>query len=255
MTIARQTSQWFLLTFLFLNTKMNAVMKYKTYLVGGAVRDEIMHIPCKDLDYVMLAPSFEAMRDELKNAGYRIFVEKPEFLTIRAQHSGHGAVDFAVARTDGTYSDGRHPDSTGIASDIEQDLARRDFTCNAIAKDIDTGELIDPFDGHRAIVFKELVAVGDANRRFQEDRLRVFRALRFEVQKGFWMDSHLTESILSLKVDDFAAVSTERIREELVKMFKVDSMKTSYLLSHRFPQLGKVVNQRGIWFRPTTEAR
>ena len=154
-------------------------MKYKTYLVGGAVRDEILGKPNKDLDYVMLAPSFDAMRGALLDAGCKIFIEKPEYLTIRANHPILGSVDFACARADGNYSDGRRPDSTDITSDLVKDLSRRDFTMNAILREPETGHVIDFFDGIADAKAGLIRCVGDPAARFREDGLRILRALRF----------------------------------------------------------------------------
>lgn len=230
-------------------------MNFPTYLVGGAVRDELMELPSKDLDYVMLAPSFEAMRAELLSQGCKIFVEKPEFLTIRAMHPSLGSVDFACGRKDGEYTDGRRPDSTAIAANIEEDLARRDFTCNAMAKNVETGRIIDPFGGRLSIATKLLSAVGDAEKRMNEDYLRAFRAIRFAVQKDFVIEYHLGLTLLRLNPDNFAAVSTERIRDELLKMFMANPERAFELLYHKYPILGRVVNARGIWFRPTMEGK
>ena len=228
-------------------------MAYPTYLVGGAVRDKLLGIPCKDLDYVMLAPSFIAMRDALLKSGCKIFVEKPEYLTIRANHPQLGCVDFACARTDGTYTDGRRPDSTEITTDIELDLSRRDFTCNAIAEDVVTGRIIDPFDGQFAIKQKILMAVGNAERRLSEDKLRAFRALRFTVTRSFIMDYPLIQAIRNLALpSEFDSVSTERIREELNKMFQRDWLFSMHQLT-QFGTLTQVIRNRGIWFKPTTE--
>jgi tRNA nucleotidyltransferase (CCA-adding enzyme) len=228
-------------------------MNFKTYLVGGAVRDEVLGIPCKDLDYVILAPSFEAMKQELLAQGCKIFVEKPEFLTIRAKHPTLGCVDFACARKDGNYTDGRRPDTTAIAETLEQDLARRDFTCNAMAKSIEHGRILDPFHGLVDIEENILRTVGDPIARLNEDRLRAFRALRFCVTKGFVMDDALKSAIERLdSTVNFNSVSTERIREELFKMFKHNSQDAFHLLD-MFGVLWQVVVNRGIWFRPTTE--
>jgi tRNA nucleotidyltransferase/poly(A) polymerase len=226
---------------------------FPTYLVGGAVRDELLGIPCKDLDYVMVVPSFEAMKQELLSQGCKIFVEKPEFLTIRCKHPELGCVDFACARKDGCYTDGRRPDSTDIASNLEQDLARRDFTCNAIAKSLEHGRLLDPFHGVEAIEDRQLRAVGSARARFDEDKLRAFRALRFAITKNFRLDTEICNAIGSMTPMQFDAVSTERIREELIKMFKVNPARSFSLLNKDFPVLWDVVVNRGIWFRPTTE--
>lgn len=229
-------------------------MKYKTYLVGGAVRDEILQKPSKDLDYVMLAPSFDAMRDALLSAGCKIFIEKPEYLTIRANHPTLGAVDFACARTDGDYTDGRRPDSTAITTDLTADLSRRDFTCNAIAKDIETGEIVDPFGGREAIKNKLLTAVGDPIKRLSEDKLRAFRALRFSVTRSFIIDYHLSQAIhYFTSPSEYDSVSTERIREELLKMCQRDWLFSMHQLQ-QYGVLTQVITNRGIWFRPTTEA-
>jgi tRNA nucleotidyltransferase (CCA-adding enzyme) len=226
--------------------------KFPTYLVGGAVRDELLGIPCKDLDYVVVAPSFEAMKKDLLEQGCKIFVEKPEFLTIRCNHPELGCVDFAVARKDGEYSDGRHPDSTCIADNLEQDLARRDFTCNAMAKSLDHGRILDPFNGRLSIESKHLMCVGNPIDRLNEDKLRAFRAVRFAVTKGFGIHHDILSAISDLKVTDFDGVSTERIREELFKTFKSNWIRGFELIDFS-PVLREVVKARGIWFRPTTE--
>lgn len=230
-------------------------MKFKTFLVGGAVRDSIMGRPYKDNDYVVLAPSFEAMKGDLLAQGCKIFVEKPEFLTIRCKHPTLGCVDFAVARKDGIYTDGRHPDSTCVASSLTEDLARRDFTCNAIALDVETGEILDPFDGQKHILNKVIRPVGDPRERLSEDKLRAFRALRFCVTKGMSIHFLLASAIRELKTEDFNNVSTERIREELLKMFISDSQFSFHLLNNEYSNLWGVIVKRGIWFRPTTEGR
>jgi tRNA nucleotidyltransferase (CCA-adding enzyme) len=228
-------------------------MKYKTYYVGGCVRDEIMGIQSKDIDLVMLAPSFDDMRTAVLESGCKIFVEKPEYLTIRANHPSLGPVDFAIARQDGSYTDGRRPDNTTIASSLVQDLSRRDFTMNAIAKDMQTGEYIDPFNGIQSIQDGKLKAVGNARDRFNEDKLRVFRALRFTIQKSFHMHYDISDAIGRMTILDFNSVSTERIREELLKMFKVNAFRSMLLLFKDYPVLGDVIENRGIWFKPTTE--
>lgn len=226
---------------------------FKTYLVGGAVRDELLGIPCKDLDYVCLAPSFEAMRETLLELGCKIFVEKPEFLTIRARHPSLGCVDFACGRADGNYADGRRPDEVKVTTNLIEDLGRRDFTCNSIAKDIETGKLVDPFNGAKDIANRVLRCVRGARARFDEDKLRMFRAVRFAVTKNFRMDHDIANAIGAYTPMQFKAVSTERIREELIKAFKHDGQKAFKLLSNDFPLLWEIVNQRGIWFKPTCE--
>jgi len=109
----------------------------KLFEVGGHVRDGLLGIKSKDIDMAVEAPSWEAMREFVKHNTKKIFLEKEEFLTIRAM--GHDGLpkDFVLCRKDGAYSDGRRPD-TVEAGTIFDDLARRDFTVNAIAKEVTT---------------------------------------------------------------------------------------------------------------------
>jgi tRNA nucleotidyltransferase (CCA-adding enzyme) len=229
--------------------------RFPTFLVGGAVRDELMGMKSKDLDFVVVCPSFADMETMLLEQGCKIFQSRPEFLVSRALHPKLGAVDFAVARTDGEYKDGRRPESTGIASNVEEDLARRDFTINAIAKNVETGEIIDPFGGAKDIRLRTIRAVGDPKKRLEEDKLRAFRALRFSVTKGFMIDSLLTLSIQSLTPGDFHAVSNERIKDELEKMFAHNPI-ISMIILLRFHFLSKLAfEDRGISLIPSLKKR
>ena len=222
----------------------------KIYLVGGAIRDKIMGLQSKDKDYVVECESFDAMRQLILNRGGKIFLETPKFLTIRALMPELGAADYVLARKDGVYKDGRHPESVEVGT-IQDDLARRDFTMNAIAKNVETGELIDPHGGATDIENKRIRCVGNPTERFNEDKLRVFRALRFAITKDFTIDpeTHLA----MIETQDFSGVSTERIREELAKMFKYDSETTMLHICCEYDNLRRVIFERGIWFKPTTE--
>jgi tRNA nucleotidyltransferase (CCA-adding enzyme) len=230
-------------------------MKFKTYLVGGAVRDEILGVNPKDLDFVVMAPSFEAMREALIEDGAKLYTEKPQFITIRCHHPKFGAADFACARKEGSYTDGRHPDEVSIADNLEQDLARRDFTIGSMAKDIETGEIFDPFNGRADIRDRIIRCVGNPFDRFNEDKLRVFRALRFAIQKEFYIHDSITEAITSIIESSYDGVSTERINEELTKMFIVNSWRATYYLFQAHPQLARLMESRGIWLSPTTKEK
>lgn len=231
-------------------------MAFEIYLVGGAVRDEILGQKPKDLDFVVLAPSFDDMKQFLLKEGAMIYVESPEFVTIRCKHPKFGIADFACGRKESTYSDGRHPDKVEITQDIEADLARRDFTAGAMAKNMATGKVVDPFGGALDTAKKLLRCVGDTEARFNEDLLRPFRAFRFAVQKQFILHSQID---YWLKIDtrhaDFSNVSTERIWEELHKAFVFDSFAASKLLFGRYSDLAEVIVKRGIWFEPTTKVK
>lgn len=222
--------------------------------VGGCVRDEILGVKSKDIDFtVVLSPEevgidnpFVVMRNELKRRGFKIFLETKEFLTIRAQFprpTGLAAIrheragmtaDFVLARKESDYTDGRRPSKVEVGT-LMDDLARRDFTMNAIAKDAE-GNLIDPFNGVADIERRIIRAVGDPKERMLEDALRAVRALRFSVTKHFLIEGELMK-ILMFDEDIMEAIadniSDERIQVELSKMFRFDTLKSLETL-HRF---------------------
>lgn len=221
----------------------------KRYLVGGAVRDALLGVRSKDLDYAVEAPSWEAMREWILEQGMEIFLEKPTMNIIRARN-GREVADYVMCRQDGPYSDGRHPDWVKPGT-IYDDLRRRDFSVNAIAQDVETGEYLDPWDGRQDLEDGWLRAVGSAEERLREDPLRAFRALRFAITKNLHIDAEL-ENALRVGYGDMVSVSTERIREEVHKMFKADTAGSmALLLSYR--RYLDVIVDRGIWFKATTE--
>ena len=219
--------------------------------MGGAVRDELLGVKSKDLDYSVEAPSFEAMRDWILSQGMEIFLDKPEFNIIRARN-GKEVADYVMCRKEGPYTDSRHPDWVE-AGTIFDDLARRDFTVNAIAKDAETGELVDPWNGQVDLENKILRAVGNANDRISEDPLRAYRALRCSVTKDLLFDDELHRTLRDASIyDKMDSVSTERIREEISKMFQFDSLQSVHCL-FRYPMYLEIAVDRGIWFKATTE--
>lgn len=234
-------------------------MNIKFYKVGGAVRDLVMGLQPKDIDYAVEAPSFAAMRAEILALGGQIFLETEPMCTIRAKVPDLGACDYVLCRKESGYTDGRHPDFVTVGT-IFDDLARRDFTMNAMAIDMtDTGGLIDPFGGREDICANLLRCVGDPIQRFTEDKLRIFRALRFAICKDMVIDKQTSDAMFLLghheNYGGFDAVSTERIREELFKMFSHDSYTSFNLLFKVFPGLGEIVRSRKIWFKPTVGAK
>lgn len=227
-------------------------MKFKTYLVGGALRDELLNRKSKDLDFVVMAFSFEELTKAIEEDGGEIFVSKPEFGTIRAKHPRFGVADFALPRIDGKYTDGRRPDSVVFVDDIVSDLSRRDSTMNAMARDMDTGEIIDPFNGRRDINSRIVCAVGDAEKRIEEDKLRAFRYVRQAFQLNFNIGPKIKDAINNLTTDDFIGVSTERVLEEARKMFSCSPFSLTIFMSN-YALLWEVMMLRGIWLKPTVE--
>lgn len=210
----------------------------KFYEVGGCVRDELLQLESKDVDFVVIAPSFQAMEESLKQQGFKIFLSKPEFVTIRAAipashplRSRTRDADFVLARKDGPSGDGRRPDYVEPGT-LKDDLERRDFTVNALARDPETGSIIDYFGGQDDLKCKRLRFVGDPMARIKEDGLRVLRGFRFMITKGL-DPAHLTEQ--ALRSEEAATmlqcVSIERVREEVEKMFAFDTLRSVSLIS------------------------
>lgn len=135
--------------------------------------------------------------------------------------------EVTTLRADVGYSDGRRPDRVEFVDDIVADLARRDFTVNAIAYDVLHDSLIDPFDGEKDLNAKLLRAVGDAAQRFAEDGLRVLRAARFVATLGFSLDP-ATEAAIRPSLDSYRKVSAERIRDEWLKALKAEQPSLAF---------------------------
>lgn len=227
-------------------------MTIKIFQVGGAVRDSLLGLKPKDIDFAVEAPSFEAMREFVHSSCKQIFLEKPEFLTIRALHPKMGAVDFVMCRKDGAYSDGRRPDSVEPGT-IFDDLARRDFTINAMAIDED-GNLLDPHHGHRDLEDRLLRCVGLATDRFNEDALRILRAMRFSITKDLSLSMGIQAVFREpeIWVPKLEAVSTERVREELHKCFAHSTVKTLRFFRQISPDWEQTLFQ-DLWLKPTSE--
>jgi len=238
------------------------------YLVGGAVRDDLLGVKSKDLDYsvvvdpaldLTIAEAFTFMRDHLNDLGFKIFLETEQFLTIRAQFPlGHEnekqTADFVLARQEGPYTDGRRPDWVKPGT-LHDDLSRRDFTVNAMARAED-GSLIDPFNGLDDLINQNLRAVGNARNRLKEDALRAMRAIRFAVTKDFAIDPDLAFAMRTVAVQTALVenIAAERIKDELHKCFAFNSVETIVFLMHNFPTYLDIIQQKGIWLEPTMKA-
>jgi tRNA nucleotidyltransferase/poly(A) polymerase len=227
--------------------------EFPTYLVGGAVRDHFMGKPFKDLDFCVVCPSFDDLKEMLIEEKCKIYVETPQYCTIRVNHPLFGPSDFAIARSDGTYSDGRRPDVVSIVSNITEDLSRRAETMNAMAIDMATHKIIDPFGGQRDIRQRTIRSVGRAEDRFREDYLRILRSIRFSITLDFGLSKEIRECLLDYSiVKGLNNVSVERIREELLKMFSHSTLESLLLLDTFGPLRDTVFDpKRGLRLEPT----
>jgi tRNA nucleotidyltransferase (CCA-adding enzyme) len=227
-------------------------MTIKLYRVGGAVRDAFMGVKSKDIDYAVEAPSYETMRDYIAANG-KIYLETPEYFTIRAKMNGEDA-DFVLCRKDGSYSDGRRPDSVQIG-DIYDDLARRDFTMNAIAVAED-GTIIDPYNGMQDINSNMIRCVGNAEDRMREDSLRLLRAIRFSITKGMHISNQIDNELFSTHtICLLRNVSKERIRDELNKCFRFDTLATLRMLDRYSQVRAAIFADTDTWLEATNKAK
>ncbi len=216
--------------------KLRAAGK-KSWIVGGCVRDSLLGKTVADWDIAT-----EARPELLIKLFPRAIPTGLQHGTVTlVMHKHHYEV--TTLRGESTYSDGRRPDAVHFVEEITADLARRDFTMNAIAVDPESGELVDPFGGRADIDGKVIRAVGKPFERFSEDGLRVLRAARFCATLGFELEPD-TYAAISRTLDTFKKVSQERVRDEWIKTMKAKTpsrafevMRTSGILAITCPEL------------------
>lgn len=183
----------------------------EAWCVGGYVRDALLGRPIHDVD-IATDLSWTTVAGAFKQAGWKTVETGVKHGTITVVNEGE-PFEITTYRCDGTYSDGRHPDTVTPASTIEEDLRRRDFTMNALAYHPEHG-LIDPFGGLADLQHGVLRCVGDPMTRFSEDALRILRACRFASQLGVAIDPATFEAMVASK-NLLRKVSGERIYREL----------------------------------------
>ena len=204
------------------------------FLVGGRLRDEALGRASHDTDYAVEGPAtFQEMCDLVVADGYKIHTTTPEFFTARATKDRVG-YDFVLCRKETGYRDKRHPDKIEVGT-IYDDLARRDFTINAMAQ-ADDGTRLDPHGGMEDIQRRRIRCVGSVER-LREDGLRILRALRFALVLDFELDVSLQEAFVDPKIlDCLVGVHPFRMVQELNKMFECDVVRSIQLLS-KYPIL------------------
>lgn len=185
---------------------------HAAYAVGGCVRDSLLGQTPHDWDLCTSATPEQVL--ELFGEAHCI----PTGLqhgTVTVKHGGE-LYEITTFRTEGAYSDGRHPDHVAFVPDVKEDLARRDFTINAMAYNAEEG-LIDPFGGQNDLAVGIVRAVGEPQRRFEEDALRILRLYRFAARFGFAIDPATGQAARAL-CRHLDCVSEERIAEELSRL-------------------------------------
>lgn len=186
---------------------------FQAYLVGGAVRDICLKKKPSDWDIATNATPQDVMKM------FKFVVPTGfEHGTVTV-HFNKTEIEVTTFRTESGYSDARHPDKINYAATIEEDLARRDFTMNAIAVNLKNGKIVDPYGGQKDIKKRLIRTVGNAHERFMEDGLRPIRALRFASKLGFAIEEKTYQEISQKDVQNkITSISIERFRDEFEKM-------------------------------------
>jgi len=183
---------------------------YSAYIVGGAVRDIVIGTDWKDIDLATNMPI-----DEISKIWKVHDIGKSKDFGIVVIKEGGYSMEISQFRSDGKYLDGRRPEKVNIVGSFKEDAGRRDFSCNSLAIN-SKGEIIDYFDGKKAIKNKILKTVGDPKERFGEDFLRLMRAPRIAADKGFEIEKETKKAIQKLSIN-ITKMPPERIKDELLK--------------------------------------
>ena len=185
---------------------------FEAFLIGGSVRDFVMGLPIGDIDITT-----NATPDEVKQvfADFRVIETGIKHGTVTVLINDE-PLEITTYRSEGTYSDNRHPDSVVFSNSLADDVVRRDFTMNGIAFDFDNG-FCDLVGGLNDIENQTIRCIGNAETRFCEDALRILRAMRFSAVLGFEIETETKKAIHKCK-DLLKNISAERIREEFTKL-------------------------------------
>ena len=235
----------------------------KLFEVGGCVRDELLGLHTKDIDFTVelddltlsVDEGWEKMLDFLKQEGFKIFLETKDCFTVRARfpknHQHEGLIaDFVMARKEIGYIENTRQPILELGS-FEDDMVRRDFTVNALCK-TEEGQLVDLFGGLKDLEDRILRTPLDPMVTLMDDPFRLLRALRFSVTKDFKICEELSNAMKQLDLLDKLqkVVSQERIREEVTKMMKHDTVRSLRIID-TVPGLMEVIFKNGMWLMPT----
>ena len=205
---------------------------HRAWIVGGCVRDLLLGRDVGDWDVAT-----SARPDEVKRVFRKVIPTGIDHGTVTVLHRG-GSYEVTTLRGEGTYSDGRHPDEVTFVDDIAEDLARRDFTVNAIAYEPTTQAVVDPHGGLDDLEARRLRAVGNPEERFAEDGLRILRGARFVATLDFELEAR-TEAAFEGVLDVYEKVSPERVREEWLKAMKAPRPSRAFRVMRRTGILGR----------------
>ncbi|MBQ7378661.1 MAG: hypothetical protein IJW70_03150 [Clostridia bacterium] len=232
---------------------------HQAYIVGGCVRDCMLGSAPKDWDVTTSALPEQTEQAALA-AGLKTFRTGIKHGTISVLSDGV-TVECTTFRVDGDYKDSRHPESVKFTPSLQEDLARRDFTINAMAATPVAGgwELIDPFHGCADLELGVICCVGNPMNRFGEDALRILRGVRFAVRLGFGIERKTCNAMYA-RAGLLKNISRERVREELMGILQnpdpeeaVKIMKKWGLLKYVFPHADVAASAKGVNALPAAD--
>ena len=217
---------------------------FQSYIVGGCVRDILRKFEPQDWDITTNAKPEEIIKvfpNNFYNNNFGTVTVLPD-----SKKTSEKGIEITPFRTEEKYTDKRHPDKIKWAQTIEQDLSRRDFTVNAMAMDWEL-KIIDPFNGQKDLKDKIIRAVGEPDKRFSEDALRLMRVVRFAITLGpnkIWEIEKETKKAIQKKAELLNFISKERIRDELMKIIMsergaqgIETLRKLGLLKYIIPEL------------------
>jgi len=211
---------------------------FEAYVVGGCIRDILRGKKPNDWDVTT-----NAAPEEIQKLFENTFYEN-DYGTVGVVNEETGdetlkVVEVTPYRAEGKYTDKRRPDTVKFVANLGEDLNRRDFTVNAIAYDSSKGQIVDPYKGQKDIKDKIIRAVGNPEERFDEDALRIVRAVRIATETGFTIDGD-TEKALKNKVNSLESISKERIRDEFIKIIMSEKPMDGVIMMHKLGVLKHV---------------
>ena len=209
---------------------------FEAYAVGGCVRDFILGREPSDWDITT-----DAKPDQIQKI-FKNSVYENDFGTVAVNTESKNeklkVIEITTYRIEEKYTDKRHPDVVKFTKKLEDDLSRRDFTINAIA--FDGKKFVDPYGGEKDIKNKIIRTVGDQSERFNEDALRLMRAVRFAVQLNFAIEQKTAEAIKE-NSGDIVAIPKERVRDELIKVLTTENAKAGIEMTSEFGLLKHII--------------
>jgi tRNA nucleotidyltransferase (CCA-adding enzyme) len=213
---------------------------FEAYIIGGTVRDILLGLDSHDMDIATASPPL-VTEWVLQNSGYKVVRTGVKYGTVSIRESPEEQfMEVTTFRSEGRYTDNRHPDKVTWETDVLKDLSRRDFTINAIAYNPLTDEYVDPFNGIKDIKEMRLQTVGNPYERFYEDPLRMLRLCRFAGRFHFLIENPSIDACCNLA---FALkyIAVERIRDELYKVMQIEEVDLPFAYMHDFCVLENIL--------------